>query len=210
MSFNRYRANIENNLSEVEGYVSQPTRRGIDDSRNLLDQIKNNLLESAEKAFYDNFDNIDPEAQGEAQREFLDWKTTTKDKLEDLGRTVEIFQNSQDFPYVLNVTSTGGASQDQPNYLGVFNKTTRTHDGKPVWKHNDRNIFICFWRVSSHGGDKWLITKDVNTDAANIASKEPGPNEIPQTGWKYYHHNSVYSEYCEWKIDGTLEVRGSG
>lgn len=192
-----YIQSLENNLSEVERYVSQPTERGIEDSRNLLDQINNDLLPSTKDACEEAFD-YDPEAMDT----FLDWMDTTKEKLEDFGSTVERLENCP-YPWVLNVTSTGGASENNNDWLGVFNKTADAHDGKPVWRHNDRDDrFFCFWSNSvEFGGDKWMITDDVHKDKAAIVSQEEYPDEIPQTGWKFWNDSE-----SEWQHDETLEV----
>jgi len=105
-------------------------------------------------------------------------------------------------PDTVTVYSKGGAADYQPESLGVYKKTSRTWDGRPVWRHTGRSDRFLFYN-----GDwsRWVINDEDSNDGAYIQSKNTGLIYPPPTGWEYYGYDERSGD--DWYDDNTLRVR---
>jgi len=193
----RARTKAEMKLSEVQKLFDDPTQERVEECQTLLDAVKEILTESLEDPFLDRIATIEDDDELEAAKEeFANWKTTNRELYEDLVKILEQFNNDP-YPWTLTVSSTGGAAEKKPQYMGTYKKTAQTRNERPVWKLSDE-AFLCY-----NDDSFWTFQKDLTNAQFGIKSVDQYSNTIPVFCWQYYNTTGVLRD------DDTLKVKAS-
>jgi len=96
----RYRADIDDMLSEAQSYLDAPKKnlfpddleKRFEEIQNLFDEVKTVMASNIKKPYLDRIATIeDNEERRAAQLEFRKWKTDTREFLDKLERTQQFY-----------------------------------------------------------------------------------------------------------------------
>jgi len=102
---------------------------------------------------------------------------------------------------LIEVRSSGSAAKDQHKKMGIYKKEKYLHNGKSVFKHQDRDDFL--FKLSSK---LWVVGPKVGKAFGGLlngwcGSFDPPVVPLCNIGWKYHADNGG------WKFDGNLKIK---